>query len=179
MPPARTAEPLRGAAPQERRLGKQSGALVSRGQRGRARASPVPRDSSKALRARGFRISVLQRERESRDSINIYVGRNISRLEHQIKPRRMKYDHRGWIKPLESLGRFKSSLVWKRGSLVFSSVSMPLMAFPRAWSVRLLLKINHSGRLRQPFQCFRCSELKKRRKSHEKRKDEALRRAWV
>lgn len=131
------------------------------------------RPSPSGQEVSGFRCF---RERKSRDLINIYVGRNISRLKHQIKSRQMKYDHKDWIKPLESLGRFKSSLVWKRESLVFSSVSAPLTAFPRAWSMLLLLKINHSGRLRQPSQGFRCSELKKRRKSHKKRMDEAVRR---
>lgn len=104
---------------------------------------------------------MLQRE-GVRDPINIYARRNVSGLKHQIKPRRMKYDR--WMKPLESPGRFKRSLVWKRGRLGFSSVSTPLTAFPRAWSVLLMLKINHSGRLREPAQSFRCSELEKEEK---------------
>lgn len=79
----------------------------------------------------------------------------------------MKYDLKDWMKPLGSLGRFKSSLVWKkRGSLVFSSVSASLMALPRGWSV---LKIKHSG----TDSILRCSELEKRRKSHKKRMDGA------
>lgn len=109
------------------------------------------------LRARAFRILVLQTEGAEGSDKDF----------HQIKPCRMKYDLKDWMKPLGSLGRFKSSLVWKkRGSLVFSSVSASLMALPRGWSV---LKIKHSG----TDSILRCSELEKRRKSRKKRMDGA------
>lgn len=72
----------------------------------------------------GQEISGLQhfRERGLRDSINTYVGSNVWKMKLQIKSRQMKYNHKDWIKPLESLGRFKSSLLLKRGRFIFSSV---------------------------------------------------------
>lgn len=56
------------------------------------------------LRARAFRILVLQTEGAEGSDKDF----------HQIKPCRMKYDLKDWMKPLGSLGRFKSSLVWKK-----------------------------------------------------------------